>query len=211
MIGTAKKDLIVLVADKCMEAAVRGLLSRHQSLGIRNVTADMHRHPEKDTGCRMHGVDFLATFTRHYCHALLMFDFEGCGDTTTLAREQENDLRRELGVGWGERADAIIIEPELDVWVWSPSPHVESILGWKDKVPSLREWLVDNAYLREGASKPDRPKEALAAALRMVHKPPSSSLYEDLARNVSLKECVDPSFCRFRDMLKKWFGEISHG
>jgi hypothetical protein len=194
-----------------MEAAVRGLLSRPQSLGIRNVTADIHRHPEKDAGCRTHGVDFLAPFSAKYANALLMFDFEGCGDITTPATTQEAGLRRSLCGAWNQRADALIIEPELDIWVWSPSRHVETILGWKNKKPTLREWLVESGYLREGTAKPDRPKEALEAALEKVRKPRSSSLYEDLARTVGLRECVDPSFLRFRDILTKWFKEAAHG
>ena len=211
MSAANRKDLIVLAADKCMEAAVRGLLSRSEALGIRSVTADIHRHPEKDPGCRIDGVDFLAPFSAKYGNALLMYDFEGCGDTAKPVTEQEDYLRQRLGKVWGQRADAVIIEPELDIWVWSRSPHVETILGWKDRNPSLREWLVDREHLRAGDLKPYRPKEALEDALRIVRQPRSSSLYEDLARTVGLKECTDPSFCRFHDILRKWFGEDANG
>lgn len=206
MIAGNRKDLIVLAADKCIEAAVRGLLSRPPALGIRSVAADILRHPEKDAGCRMHGVDFLTPLSASYTHALLMFDFEGCGDAVTPVLEQENTLRQGLARVWGQNADVLIIEPEVDIWVWSTSPHVESILGWKDRKPSLREWLTESGHIRAGAPKPHRPKEALEAALRVVRKPRSSSLYGNLARTVSLKECADPSFFRFRGILRKWFG-----
>ena len=47
----ARKDLVVLVADKNMEFALRGLFSRTPSFGIHPVTADVFVHPEKDPGC----------------------------------------------------------------------------------------------------------------------------------------------------------------
>jgi len=77
--GIARRDLVVLVADRDMEAAIGGMLRRHASLGIRPVIPDIRRHPEKDCGCRTGGIEFLSPFVNQYDHALLMFDFEGCG------------------------------------------------------------------------------------------------------------------------------------
>jgi hypothetical protein len=62
-----------------MEAAVGGMMGRHASLGIRPVNLHIRRHPEKDCGCRTGGIEFLSPFANQYDHALLMFDFEGCG------------------------------------------------------------------------------------------------------------------------------------
>ena len=54
-----KKDLVALVADKDdkdIEHALKGLLSRPQSLGIRKVTADVLVHPRHESGlCRNWG------------------------------------------------------------------------------------------------------------------------------------------------------------
>jgi len=44
-------DLIALVADADMEAAVRALLSRPSALGIRSITFDVKRHIQRDAGC----------------------------------------------------------------------------------------------------------------------------------------------------------------
>ena len=202
----ARSDVVILVADVCMEATVRGLLSRSPALRIRQVQFDLYRHPEKDPGCRARGVDFLAPLSTEYEHALLMFDHEGCGDSRTSAIQQEAVLGAALARSWGDRAAALVIEPELDIWVWSRSPHVESVLGWSGRNPALRDWLVESGFLVDRMAKPSRPKEALEAALRCVKKPRSSSLYQALAERVSLQECVDPSFVRFRSILTKWFG-----
>lgn len=43
-----RKDLVVLVPDKNMEASLRGLLSRCAALGLRDVTFDLFVHPERD-------------------------------------------------------------------------------------------------------------------------------------------------------------------
>jgi hypothetical protein len=205
MNGT-KKDIIILVADIGMEAAVRGILSRPHSLGIGNVEADIYRHPQKDPGCRTDGVSFLDPFSNQYEHALLIFDFTGCGDESTPAYEQEESLKKSMDGTWGEGgAEVVIIEPELDVWVWSDSPHVDNVIGWRGRHPALRPWLQEKGFLAPGSAKPEQPKEALGAALRLVKKPRSSSIYFELAQRVSLERCDDQAFLRLKAILKRWF------
>ena len=85
------------------------------------------------------------------------------------------------------------------------------MLGWSGRQPALRDWLVRGGFLVNTAEKPNRPKEALEAALRHVKKPRSSALYQALAEKVSLRECVDPAFLRFRAILNKWFGNDGTG
>ena len=43
-----QKDLVVLVADKDMEHALKGLLGRPRALGIREIEADIRVHPRHD-------------------------------------------------------------------------------------------------------------------------------------------------------------------
>jgi hypothetical protein len=211
MRASATVDVIILVSDKNMESAVQGVLTRPQALGIRNITSHIKRHSEKDSGCLTNGAAFLSNFTHQYKHTLLMFDHEGCGNEATPADEIESRLKSELAnCGWSDRAEVIVIEPELDIWVWSESPHVDEILGWKDRTPRLRQWLQQEhaAYWPEGKKKPLRPKEALESALREVRKPRSSSLYISLAKKVSLDRCTDPSFIKFKTVLQRWFGIV---
>jgi hypothetical protein len=206
----ATRDLLVLVADRNMEMAVRGVLARRKSLGIRQVTVDVRRHPEHDCGCRQGGVEFLSVFIGQYQHALLVFDREGCGQDEDPAEQIESELQGALaGAGWGDRAAVIVPDPELEIWVWSESPHVETELGWSGQQPGLREWLCERGFLEVGQVKPARPKEALEAALRAVGKSRSSALFGALAERVSLKKCEDRAFVKLRATLGGWFSAAS--
>jgi hypothetical protein len=199
-------DLIVLVPDKNMEAALKGILCRHESLGIRRIDPFMLVHPGRDSGCLKHGHELLRQFSRRYRHALILFDREGCG--------QEDESREALEVlvegqlqssGWDDRARAIVIDPELEIWVWSDSSHIPAALGWKGDLPALRRWLSDHHLWTEGGPKPDDPKEAVERILRINKRPRSSSIYAELAGKVSLKRCQDAAFFKLKETLVGWF------
>jgi hypothetical protein len=201
-----QKDLLVLTADKNIEFAVRGVLSRSKSLDIMEITADFRVHPENDPGCLVRGHDFLKPFSNQYNHALILLDREGSGSEQECRETLEKIIEDKLSVSaWGDRAAAIVIDPELEMWIWSDSPHVASILGWDGRDPDLRSWLLSRNYLEEREVKPSRPKEALEDALRTARKPRSSSLYLQLAEKVSLDRCVDQSFVKLKNTLQKWF------
>ncbi len=156
------KDLIILVADRNMEASVQGVLSRRESLRIRQIDYDIRRHPEKDPGCRMSGVGFLQPFINQYAHAIIIFDLEGCGRDDDLVINIEHDIMADLnGAGWINNSEVIVIEPELDIWFWSDSPHVEEVLGWQTDGPSLSEWLIQRGFRNSNQIKPSRPKKRL--------------------------------------------------
>ena len=102
-----------------------------------------------------------------------MFDLEGCGIETRSAQEIENEMENDLKNHWGERGAVIVIAPEMDIWVWSDSPHVDEILGWSGREPDLRSWLTEQGYKLPEQEKPIRPKEALEKALYVTRKPRS--------------------------------------
>ncbi len=197
-------DLVLLVADANMEQTVKGLLSRPEALGIRAVTFEVIKHVERDPGC-LKGADLLRLYRDRYRHALVLFDREGSGREGSSREVLERDLEERLASDWGERARVVVLDPELEAWLWSDSPHVDAVLGWGGRAQSLRSWLVDRNLLVAGAVKPQRPKEAAEKALRQVWKPRSSALYGELARKVSFKRCEDPSFRRLLAILRGWF------
>ncbi len=205
--GQYPHDLVVLVADKNMEFAVKGILGRTQALGIRELMPVVHVHPEKDPGCLLRGHEFLSLFCNQYAHAIIMLDFEGSGREETDRERLELEIEKRLSQsGWGDdRAAAVVIGPELEMWVWSDSPQVDAVLGWQGKSPELRTWLKAKGLLQEEEAKPERPKEAMELALRAARKPRSSALYLQLARQVSMARCVDPAFLKLRTILQAWF------
>lgn len=207
MAAAVTMDLVVLVADKNQAAAVKGLLSRPQALGIRSLAAEMAVHPNRDPGCRRTAHQFLRREAGRFSHALVIFDREGCGAESEACDGLEQGVRRNLSEnGWGDRAAVLVIDPELENWVWSDSPHVEDALGWAKREPPLRDWLCNQGFLSKGQPKPPRPKEAMEATLRVVSKPRSSAIYYELAQKVSFTRCSDPAFRRLKDILQKWFG-----
>ena len=200
------KDLVVLAADKDLQFALEGLLTRPEALGIRPIEKDIFVEPEHDPGCALRGVEFLRPFASQYRHGLLIFDHEGSGREGQARKQLQNNLNRAFARFWGEdRACAIVIAPELEAWVWSTSPHVSDVSGWGSRRPGLRRWLVQQRWLGRDEIKPARPKEAFQAALRQARQPRSASLYRQLAERVSLQDCEDEAFREFRDVLRTWF------
>ena len=206
-----KKDLAVLAADKNIEYALKGLFARPQALGIRPITQDIFIHHQRDPGCVQHGVVFLSNFSEQYHHGLLMFDYAGSGkERGQQPRELQETLNHEFAnSAWRDRARAIVLSPELETWIWSNSPHVDEVAGWKNRQPSLRRWLTEQGWLERGEIKPHKPKEAFQAALREARTQRSSSLYQQIAEKVSLHQCEDRSFQEFRDVLRAWFPQDS--
>ena len=203
----AVKDLVVLAADGQIESTVRGILTRGRSLQIRVITSDIYVHPEKDPGCLLRGHDFLRPFYRQYEHALVVFDREGCGRQDRPREALEEQIEQQLATsGWGDRAAAVVLDPELEIWVWSNSPEVDQSLGWAGRQPSLADWLASEGYLAAGRAKPNSPKKAFEEALQISGKRRSSAIYHRLALRVGLNRCTDPAFLKLKGLLHKWFG-----
>lgn len=203
----SRKDLVVLVADKHMQSALSRLLrSRTAAMQMRDVASDVFAHPQHDPACAREGVSFLARFAASYKHGLLVFDHEGSGKERTPPAVLQHELDEDFAQSaWGDRAKAIVVDPELEAWVWSRSPHVAAAVGWTGQSPRLRDWLVSEGWLRPGATKPERPKEALDAALRRTRLPHSAALFDQLAGSVSVERCQDRSFRDLKATLRKWF------
>ena len=211
MTGDApEKDLVILVADGQMEFAVRGLLTHNEAIGFRPLSVDIHVHPNKDPGCLLRGHDFLRPFYKQYRHAIIMLDREGCGREGDSRQELECEIEQRLSsAGWDNRAAVVVLDPELEVWVWSDSPEVDAVLGWACKTPRLAEWLKNEGYSTSGQTKPNRPKEAMERALRLARKGRSSAIFFELAQRVSVNRCIDPAFLKFKNVLRQWFPKAS--
>lgn len=142
----ASHDLVVLVADKDMEAAFQGLLGRARSLGTRLVQFRIFVHGESDPGCFLRGPAILRSLTDDYSYALIAFDREGCGREGLDRAELEADLERRVAE-----------------------------TGWTDATTSLRDWLRDKGHWTPECGKPSpaflRLKRILSAWF-----PESSSL-----------------------------------
>ena len=198
-------DLVLLAAVKNIEHGLRGLLSRPEAIGIRAITSKIYVHPQRDPACARKAHEFLRQFASDYHRALVVFDHQGCGRENREPTQLEEDLRPQLAVnGWDGRAQAIVIVPELEAWVFSTSPDVETCLKWTGPAP-LRTWLQDKGLWPQERAKPPDPKTALEKALATLRRPRSSAIYESLGRTVDLAGCHDGAFNRLTTVLQQWF------
>ena len=127
-----QRDLVVLVADNQQKQTVATLLTRRQpSLRIRQVTididSDIFPHPNRDPGVFHEAGRFLAGLAGLYQHALVLIDAEWGG---LSAEEIEEKIQGDLNNnGWKGRSAVVVINPELEIWMWSESSHVPRLLG----------------------------------------------------------------------------------
>ena len=189
-----------------MQFGIESLLNRPEALGIRPIKIKFHIHPERDPGCFHRSDLFLQPFHKLFKHAIVVFDRQGCGQQQNPREELEKIVTVNLSkAGWDGRASTIVIDPELESWVFSDSPELDIAIGWAGKEPSLRSWLAEKGFIAYGETKPAQPKEALESALKHAKIPRSSSLYSQLAQKISFRRCNDPSFLQFKAILQKRF------
>ncbi|MFN3308875.1 MAG: methylation-associated defense system protein MAD4 [Anaerolineales bacterium] len=199
-------DLAILVADADYEASLDTLLSsRTQALGIRSVSFKLIRALRHDPDVRLHAADYLRAFLHQVTYALVLFDKEGSGRENLSTEELELEVKQSLEEnGWENRCEVIVLEPELEVWVWSNSPHVAEALGLEHH--RLREVL--ERFSRNNLGKPNRPKEALQECLRVANKPRSAAIFRQLAQRVSIQTCQDRALKKLCVTLQTWFPQF---
>ena len=192
-----------------MEGAFNGLLSRPEKFGIRNIDYQILVHPKRDPGCRTQAVEFLRPFLSSSNYAMVAFDHHGCGSSLIPTKIQSKVGRLLFVNGWEKRSHVVVIDPELEEWVWAPSPHVSRALGWGNNFSDLRRWLHDRDLWPSGQSKPIDPKQAMEAAM---HNAPganrprrSSAIFERIANSSDPMSCRDSAFSQLRETLQAWF------
>ena len=200
-----KLDLIVVAADLGIETTIRTLLQRTQSMQIRRVDFEIRRLVGDSKCCReAHG--YLRSFVRQFDHALVVFDRDGSGREHLLRVDPEAEVEQRLYAnGWTDRSAAIVLDPELEVWVWSDSGEVPAVLGWSGRQPDLRTWLLKTFKIRSETGKPVNPKGAFERALELAGSGPPARIFRQLAERVSTARCTDEAFLKFRSTLQKWF------
>ena len=125
--------LIVLAADRDIEETLTELFARPEALGVVPFEYEIRRHPRRDPGCRIDAAEFLRPFSHRFDHALVVFDRHGCGDSgprENIETGVEQGLRLS---GWEGRGRVVVIDPELETWIWSESPAVLAALALDTK------------------------------------------------------------------------------
>lgn len=206
------RDCIFLLADSNMEAAFRGFFAR-DALPERLGTGPFRFDPredlvvaagDNDPGLYTRGHELLRPYQRTHRHAIVAID--AAWDGTPGAAAIRNDLTAHIsGTGWPDGSfKVIVIDPELEAWIWQKNPHVARAFGFNGEQAMLAVSEVQTAW-PHGQQKPNQPKETLEAVLRKQDIPRSSAIYEEISARVSANHCTDLSFCEMRDTLQHWF------
>lgn len=206
------RDCVFLLADKNMEATFIGFLTREQfnlSLGIRQFEFDLAEDlivdvSGNDPGVYTRAHEFLRPYQRTHRYAIIVLDnaWEGSPGVTAI----ENNIKvNMLKTGWDEENFAVIvIDPELEVWIWQDSPHVAAAFLFKQNIP-LRKWLEARGLWDASEPKPSDPKKAVEETLKISKTPRSSAIYRKITSRVSVKGCTDQAFQRLCSTMQQWF------
>lgn len=200
------KDLLILVADKNMEFLMKGLLPRIPVVeGLREFDYDIFIHPERDPGVFNHSADFLRPFLNTHQFVIAILDRIGSGQEHLLRDEIEDQIIFFLSRnGWDDRAVPIVIDPELENWIWVNQQIMHETIIWSNQL-NLFDWLHENNLKNTRNLKPDKPKEAFDEALKLSGTPRSSSLYHEISCRASYQNCQDPAFLKMLDLFRQWF------
>jgi hypothetical protein len=210
------RDCLFLVADKNMEGMLKGFFSRetfHQSVGCGSFRFDAHQdlkvaHGQHDPGLFTRANELLQPYVSSYRHAVVVMDtqWDGSPGKEVIVQRINKHL---VDAGWsGNCGCAVVIDPELENWVWQDSPHVCMALGFEGTFEALRTVLESNGFWQPNQVKPARPKDAVEWALRQSKKPRSSAIYQQLAMRVTTRGCTDPAFQTLRNALLQWFPPV---
>ena len=202
-------DVVVLVADKDFEETVGALLRRTDDLDIGSFRFEVRRHPNRDNGCRTGAANFLRPFLRRYRRSLVLFDRHGCGSNLSRKEIQdgvETDLSKN---GWADRTKAIVIDPELEAWVWGDVVRISSILGWGEDTAGLLRCLRSRSLWEPHGAKPSDPKRAMRTVMECApsgrRRKRSARMFHEIANSAAVDRCRDPAFNELRCTLRAWF------
>lgn len=202
-------DLFCLVADLPMQVVVEAVLNRPEALQIRPISVTWSVHIHRDSGCYHTGPELLRNSRADHSHGLLILDHAWDGPAASGALLAEQLRGRLAGAGLADWADVVVLEPELEAWLFTGSPHLPLCLGWRGQNPNMREWLEQQGLWPNDLAKPPDPKAAVERVLRKTRKPRSSSTYGKIAEQSSMRGCTDQAFQAFCRILRRWFPPVA--
>ncbi|MEW9531730.1 hypothetical protein [Microbispora sp. NPDC049125] len=205
-----RRDVIFLVADAAMEQMLRGFLGRpqfHRSLRCGPFAfdpgADVIVAPTKDPGVYGTAHQLLSPYERSHRRAVVMLDAAWEGSPGSIAIQDR--VADSVSRAWDEFA-VVVIEPELEAWVWQDNPHVAKAL----KCPAdFREILAKSEHWPLDVPKPPDPKAALEHLRRKHRADRSNAAFRRLAEQISVRHCQDLAFNHLCQQLRAWFPETS--
>jgi hypothetical protein len=206
------RDCIFLVADKNMQFAFEGFLTRpefHKSLGCGvfefNAAADLIvASGDNDSGLYIRAHELLRSYQKTHCHAVIVLDvqWKGTPGSQVIVDHISNQI---LLTGWQDRTFQVIaIDPELETWIWQQNDHVARNLGFSSSIDLMKDDSIKASW-PGGQYKPSCPKETLETVLKKHNIPRSSAIYKQITSQISIRGCKDSAFQLLLETLRCWF------
>jgi hypothetical protein len=204
------KDLLVYVADADALAFLRAILQRHQALGIRPVTFDIERHPQRDAGMVQSGAELVRMKKGRYHKALLMWDHHGSGrDHRQAPNLVAQDIQGKLdSFTWSGNSSVTVLVPELEQWLWFCENAVAAHCGITQA--QLDQWVQERS-LKLGktadAMKQQQPKELFEHIMReRIKRTISPRDFDEIGQRASVNALLAcGSFNSIALTLQTWF------
>ena len=210
------RDCVFLLADSNMKGTFEGFLSRevfHLGIGCDPFQFAANEDlvvasGDNDPGLFTRGHELLRPYQHTHRHAIMVLDAAWDG-SPGAERIREKVSVNMLESGWErDQFHVVVINAELEVWIWQKNPHVATALGFDSVDALMADTLLVNAWIR-GQAKPNDPKETLEAILKKKRIPRSSSIYKRITSKVSVSQCQDSAFLAMVETLRSWFPEVT--
>ncbi len=204
------KDLLVYVADADALAFLRAVLNRPQALGVRPISFDIERHPQRDAGMVQSGAELARMKKGKYHKALLMWDHHGSGrDHRQSASEVEQEIQSKLdSFTWSGNSAVTVLVPELEQWLWFCESAIAAHCAIT--VNQLTQWQEERAAQLGTTTtilKSDQPKELFEHVIReRLKRTISPRDFEEIGSRASINGLTTcASFLAVASTLRNWF------
>ncbi len=204
------RELVILTADGTMNAVFKAFFSRemwHMTLGCGAfdlwTEEDIFHVPGQTDGAvhrRAH--EFLRPYLGTHRRALVALDWQFGGERPAAEVREEvlQNLRRN---GWEDRCEVVVIDPEIEVWLWQDKPQIAQAVRFQGG--GLRAHLENDGSWPAGQAKPTAPKDTIQDLIRRNRAGAPMVVYSKIAESVGVAGCQDGAFQHLRASLQAWF------
>jgi len=245
--GAGMKPLVIMTADGQCKATLRGFFERKKfylSLGCGPIELDDETfdpendivvHPGKDPGVWSDPQKVLFSTGKVYEKALIILDhaWEGAPPADQLIERIKTLVEKEAKLE-PHRFEVILIEPELEAWIWQRNQQVVDAFGFKGNEAALWNLFEDKSLLLDqdeeehrfvpanalggqppawpmANPKPENPKGLVEALKSHCRSGPPSEIFSEISSHISVKNCGDEAFQLLRAKLREWFPKPNAG
>ena len=211
------RDIVFLVPCNGIKMAVTGFFQRIDCFGDIGCASfdfdpikDIFKEGSgNDSGVYKEGHLYLARMIEEYHKAVIILDAQFPGSPGKDIIETEI-TQRMIATGWNQsQFIVIVLDPELEILMWQHDNTVLSdLINFNAHDGGINEWLIENEFVRGDQVKPNDPKTALDAALKLNisgRNISHSKVCKRVAAQVNFDDCIDQPFLNLLNQFKRWF------